>query len=195
MASLTSPDRTTNCKTGRRNSPLAPLQGSCRRPRLSLSLSSGLHWAMTRGSKPHIPRHDCRERLGLHTLYVASACGASMPNTRTRFFAVCAASVYLRYVRSGQVGTLHVATSYSALPILFSSCLTYDLCSIHAYLTHSCTDTGSYCDSPPSNNIKLPLLKTWILFAPSKPARSTMVDTAADDTDTVAGTIGEDGYS
>lgn len=77
-----------------------------------------------------------------------------MPNTRTRFFAVCAASVYLRYVRSGQVGTC----SYSLLffPALPTS---YDLCSIHAYLTHSCTDTGSHCDSPPSDNIKLPLLK------------------------------------
>lgn len=75
-----------------------------------------------------------------------------MPNTRTRFFAVCAASVYLRYVRSGQVGTLLLLCPPNSL-------LAYDLCSIHAYLTHSCTDTGSHCDSPPSDNIKLPLLK------------------------------------
>lgn len=149
---------------------------------------------MTRGSKPHIARHDCRERLGLRTLYVlATACVHPCQTRERAFFAVCAASVYLRYVRSGQVGTCSYLLLCPPNSLLFFP--TYYLCSIHAYLTHSCTDTGSYCGSPPSNNIKLPLLKTWILFAPFKPARSTMVDTAADDTGTVAGTIGDDGYS
>lgn len=76
---------------------------------------------------------------------------ASVPNTRTRFFCCLCRFRILKVckVRSGRY-------FYSALPILF---LAYDLCSIHAYLTHSCTDTGSHCDSPPSDNIKLPLLK------------------------------------
>lgn len=112
---------------------------------------------MTRGSKPHIARHDCRERLGLRTLYVATACVHPCQTRERAFFAVCAASVYLRYVRSGQVGTCSYLLLCPLNSLLFFP--TYDLCSIHAYLTHSCTDTGSHCDSPPSDNIKLPLLK------------------------------------
>lgn len=72
------------------------------------------------------------------------------------FCCLCRFRILKVCVRSGQVGT-------STLPSQFSSLLpylpTYDLCSIHAYLTHSCTDTGSHCDSPPSDNTKLPLLK------------------------------------